>query len=569
MKNVYVHAFATSVFFTLLAGCVVEPQDLADEVVVDEDLDTVEDSVNSSCPSDIIVGEGTPLASIGSCGKLVYRTYANRGESNVVNRLPDFSYAGYRRGGVAIPTIAAKATVSPGSGDDRARIQAAIDKVSAMPAGADGFRGAVLLKKGHYELSDSIKITTSGVVLRGEGQGTDGTVLVATAAKQYDLVEVQGAGSGFGEVSGTRKRITTSFVPVGSRTFEVESAAGYEVGDRIVVVRQPNQAWIDALGAKPYGWTPSAYEIDHPRKITAIDGKKITIDIPIVDTIENKYGGGFVYASAVEGRIRLVGVEDIRLESKYASATDEKHGWTAVRFGRTTDSWVRRMTAAYFGYGAVMVADQSAFLTVEDSAHLDPKSKIEGGRRYSFYVEDGLGVLFQRNLARESRHAFVTGSGVTGPNVWLDCVSANAHADDGPHHRWATGLLFDNTKGNELDVQNRQDSGSGHGWAGAQTMFWNTSADSIIADAPRGAMNWAVGVTGTKAEGKWAAEEPFGIWSSHNNPVSPRSLYLQQLEDRKGKTAVDAITLPAQRAGRIWTKLSTWTGGERLSDHLK
>lgn len=41
----------------------------------------------------------------------------------------------------------------------------------------------------------------------------------------------------------------------------------------------------------------------------------------------------------------------------------------------------------------------------------------------------------------------------------------------------------------------------------------------------------------------------------------PRSLYLQQLEDRLGPEAVEAITIPEQRYGRIWDQLSEW-GGE-------
>ena len=56
-------------------------------------------------------------------------------------------------------------------GDDRARIQAAIDVVSALPADASGHRGAVLLRAGTYEVGDTITISTSGVILRGEGQG--------------------------------------------------------------------------------------------------------------------------------------------------------------------------------------------------------------------------------------------------------------------------------------------------------------------------------------------------------------------------------------------------------------
>jgi hypothetical protein len=550
--------------FALLAGCAAGPVDPGEV----EDFGTEEDGV-ASCPSDVIVGEGQPLASMGSCGKLVYRTYANRGQSNADNRLPDFSYAGYRGGGVAIPDVPVVETVEPASGDDRARIQAAIDKVAQKPLNDKGLRGAVLLKKGQYQVSDTLHIKASGVVLRGEGQGDSGTVILATAAKQYTVVDVQGSGSGLGEVSGTRTRITTPFVPVGSRTFEVDSAEDFAPGDTIVVLRTPNDAWIDALGMGKFGWDAGSYASEHPRKITAVSKDKITVDIPIIDTMEKKYGGGYIYKSKVEGRIRNVGVEDIRFDSKYSGATDEKHGWTAVRLARATSSWVRRITAVHIGYSAVTIDDESAYNTVEDSAHVDPVSKVEGGRRYSFYVQSGTGNLFQRNFTRSSRHSFVTGSKVNGPNVWLDCLAVDTHSDDGPHHRWATGLLFDNTRGDELKVQNRKDSGSGHGWAGAQVLFWNARAETLVCDAPRGAMNWAIGCTGDKSDGDWAPEEPFGLWSSLDKPVTPRSLYLQQLKDRRGVAAVDAITLPKQREGRIWKELSTWAGEGRLSNLLK
>ena len=47
------------------------------------------------------------------------------------------SNAGYGGGGAALPNVQARVAVEPGEGDDSARIQAAIDQVSAMPQNAD------------------------------------------------------------------------------------------------------------------------------------------------------------------------------------------------------------------------------------------------------------------------------------------------------------------------------------------------------------------------------------------------------------------------------------------------
>jgi hypothetical protein len=113
----------------------------------------------------------TSLVYPGTDGKLVYVA------DSMGNKIPDFSNAGYKGGGVPVPYVAIKATLWPVVGDNSANIQAAIDKVSALPLDASGFRGAVLLKIGLYKLEKPLYIKASGVVLRGEGMSDIGTIL--------------------------------------------------------------------------------------------------------------------------------------------------------------------------------------------------------------------------------------------------------------------------------------------------------------------------------------------------------------------------------------------------------
>src|SRR5687767_13811245 len=77
-------------------------------------------------------------AYFGADGKLVYEKDA------LGNRNVDFSHAGYMGGGVAIPNVPVKRTLTTTGADQTAAIQAAIDEVSAMPL-VNGVRGAVLL----------------------------------------------------------------------------------------------------------------------------------------------------------------------------------------------------------------------------------------------------------------------------------------------------------------------------------------------------------------------------------------------------------------------------------------
>lgn len=490
-------------------------------------------------------------------GSLSYAPFAMEGQTNAVNLIPDFSHAGYKGGGVALPDVPVVITLSPSDGDDTEMIQAAIDEVEAMEPDANGFRGAVLLEAGCYELEGQLFIEHSGVVLRGEGQGLYGTVLHANLEVKHDFITIQGTGGGFDRISSSKQEITTPYVPLGTSSFDIEDASAYSVGDTIVVRRTPNQLWIDDTGMEEIGWTPSSYTIDHERVITGIAGNTITINVPIVDVMEEQYGGGEIYKASVPGRIRQCGVENLRIQSIYDpnDIADEDHAWIGVLLSRVTDSWVKNVTGQYLGFGTVTIRDESNFNTIQECAAIEHKSPVSGGRRYSFNINDGMGNLFQRNYTRNGRHDFATGSRVTGPNVFLDSYSAQMFSDTGPHHRWATGLLFDNIRGGEMRVRNRGTSGSGHGWAGNTTMFWNLNSvvGNIWVESPPSGMNWGIGCVGVEQTGD-------GYWEHWNAPVQPRSLYLQQLEDRLGPAAVASIAIPEQLAGNIYELLGNWAG---------
>jgi hypothetical protein len=93
--------------------------------------------------------------------------------------------------------------------------------------------------------------------------------------------------------------------------------------------------------------------------------------------------------------------------------------------------------------------------------------------------------------------------------------------------------------------------GSGHGWAGAQQVFWNCETSSICVQQPPTAQNYAIGCTGMVSKGSFGGRKP-GYYESHDTHVAPRSLYLKQLEDRLGASAVKNITIEEQRNGSIY-----------------
>jgi hypothetical protein len=488
------------------------------------------------------------------------------------NRILDFSNSGYGGGGVRLPAVQARVAVEPGDGDDSARIQAAIDQVSAMPQNADGIRGAVLLKRGRFEVGTTLAIRASGVVLRGEGQGDDGTILFATGATRRDVLT---AGGPAGRVLlSTRTAIADLFVPSGARSFHVDDASGFKVGDPVIVRRQGNDRWIhyiamDQIVERPGGspnetsqWGPFALDFD--RIITAIDENVVTIDAPLANSIERRWGGAELITYDDPDRIEQVGIENLRVEVEFDPSVtltrdgqpyfaDENH---AVRFAvldNIKNAWVRDVTTQYLEHSLVNVLRQAKWVTVQDSSAIDMVSRIDGGRRYNFALAGQL-TLVQRCHAETARHAFVVDSRVPGPNVFLDCDSVNEFATSEPHHRWSVGGLFDNIK-SDIAIQDRGWLGSGHGWAGANYVAWNTEGD-LVAQQPPTAQNYAIGHVGRKVN-------PFlpnnddrrpradGYWEHLGLHVTPRSLYLQQLQERAGTEALTNIERTSVGGGSL------------------
>lgn len=482
-------------------------------------------------------------------GRLTYRA-DGRG-----NTIPDFSRAGYGGGGAALPSLPVRRTLSPqSSGDDEARIQAALDEVGALPPDERGHRGAVLLRRGLYRVSGQLRIGASGVVLRGEGQGEDDTVLLATGTARRTLIVVGAVGVRREEIDGSRRKVTDTYVPWSARALAVSGTDGLAVGDRIVVHRPSTEEWIRELGmdrirnrpGTPAGttkmWSPGGYDLHIERTIVAIDGRQLTLDAPVMIALEDRFGGASIYLYT-HIRNRENGIENLRIVSEYVrgrEAEDEAHAESAIHLDHVENAWVRDVTVRHFS-GGILARYDALFTTIQDCTYIDPVSVITGGRRYA-YVLDGQYGLVQRCTATNARHGFMTGARVRGPNVFLDGASLQSHSDSGPHHRWAVGILYDSIRDSkELNVQDRQYAGSGHGWAGAQNVFWNCRSPSFVVQQPPAAQNYAIGCVGEISPGQWNRDAASGVIDSHGHPVAPRSLYLTQLAERLGSAAVSAI----------------------------
>lgn len=493
------------------------------------------------------------------------------------NVVPEFSMAGYRNGGVALPVAPVLERLAPvaDSADESVRIQAALNRVANAPADpATGVRGAVLLTRGSYRCGETITIP-AGVTLRGEGAHATGTVLIATmlpekgAEAKSTLLQLTSKGSL--PIVGPAHAVLDESVPIGAKHLSVKNAGAFEVGDEIIIVRAPSEAWIHdlqmdriKLSAGGKQWAPEIFVVRWQSRVDAIAGDRLTLDSPVLCALERRYGGAKVYACGPDTRGRAAAVENIRLESVYEKGhetEDECHAWNAISIGYVVDSWVRDVTALHFAYACINIGRTAARITVQDCAMIDPVSLLTGGRRYSF-VGGGQYCLFQRCYTRNGRHDFVTGAQNVGPTVFLDCLSEEAHSDIGPHHRWSCGQLYDNVKGGAIHVQDRGGAGTGHGWAGNAQVLWNCEARRLICQKPwpASAQNWAIGCSGEDGKPLQSSRLP-GLWFSRDTPVSPRSLYLAQLRARitasrgDGDVSIRSVTTPEQAQGTVWAHL--------------
>lgn len=507
----------------------------------------------------LTVAIGSPLPSFGQAtsawvyydhGRLHYATDA------LGNRIMDYSSAGYRGGGVSLPRrVPARITVSPSGGDDTAAIQAAVDTVSALQPDWRGFRGAVLLAPGTFNVSATLHITTSGVVLKGSGSGAGGSILTMTGSP-FTLLAVSGSGS---YTRGTPVTVTDSYVPSGTRTFTVSDASGFHVGDNILLSRPVTAAWVSFMGmdmlvrnGKPQTWIAPRSEILTDRSVADIDGNQITLDVPVTDSFDSQFlspPGGSVATYTFDGRISKVGVEHLSIVAPAHEVTGTLY--QALTMSSVRNGWVRDVSAQDTE-NSFTLSNTNKEITLDAVRVVHTYAQSNSAAPADFALS---GTQILANNCAVTGHGntwpFVSQAEVTGPVVIL-----KGYADDrgfGPHQRWATGLLCDACQfpnsytGDKAGVaySNRGNFGSGQGWDAGWSVAWNVTTTDFLIQAPPGTDNWCIGCTGTvlseAAPGGDGTILPNGIYDSLGTPVTPGSLYLAQLKQRLGTEALRHI----------------------------
>ena len=476
----------------------------------------------------------------------------------------DYSTCGYHASEQVVPDVAVAAYVEWQEGDCSPLIQQAIDYVSGLKADSNGYRGAVLLGEGTFRLDKSLRLETSGVVLRGMGR--DKTRLVKHGVDRGALLYIEGEPSKGGLSKGVKRSergvtgsergvtfdvqdtlfITADLITAGSTAIPIRysqtsnlksqiSNLKSQISPRITIVRPCTWEWIESLGMEDFGggldytgWKPTDIELRWDRTIIDVRGDTIFLDAPITTAITKEFGGAYIVRGEHEGEITECGVENLTLESAVNdwNPKDEDHCWDAIYINNVRDCWVRRINFRHFAGSAVNLQRQTSRITVEDCIAQEPVSEIGGWRRQVFLTR-GQQTLFQRCISRQGIHDFAAGFCAAGPNAFVQCEGEESLGFSGSIGSWASGLLFDivNIDGNDLRFANLEQFQFGTGWNTANSMFWQCTASTIECYSPDT-------LNRSSAHGCWGTLTGNGNWTSSNDHVQPRSLFYEQLEKR-------------------------------------
>ena len=467
------------------------------------------------------------------------------------NHIPDYSYVGYKNGEEALPDVEVVKEISPIAGDNTAHIQAAIDEVEALALNANGHRGALLLLPGEYSVSGELIINSSGVVLRGSGDGEDAasnTIIIGAGniPDERTLIRIgTNNKSGFGgQVAGTRQDIVSPYIPAGSRTIEVADASVYNIGDNIIIKHPSTAAWIEAVDnggvATDDPWEPNTINLVFNRHITSIEGNKIQVATPIYDILDRSLSQSYVYIYNGNSQLKECGIENLRIFVESSGVTGRDHVKVGINMIGVDNSWVQGVTILRVSDQGVKF-DEATRCSVIDTNVLDMHGPISGGWRYNFEVTDFCNnILFENCVASNGRHTFVA-NGASDVNgiVFTNCSSSGDYTRSESHRRWGQGILWDNitwTNTNTtgiLGLHNRGSYGTGHGWTVTNGVAWNIDAPSnqIAIQKPPIGQNYAIGCDAT-VNGDGPFSHPAGYIEGTGEDLLIQSLYLAQLEDR-------------------------------------
>jgi len=465
------------------------------------------------------------------------------------DRLPDFSFAGYRHGEKPLPNVPPGISVNAfgakgdGQADDTAAFVRALAEVKS---------GAIEVPPGRYRITGLLEITRPNVVLRGAGP--EQTVLFFPTPLN-DLKPNWGAtttgektsnyswSGGFITVRGNwqSKKLTDITAPAkrGDQAVTVNSAAGLRVGQEIEVYQTdtPDNTLARQLyagDAGPVTNLKGRARTSLVSRITVINGNRVTLDRPLRCDVRLEWKP---QVRAFSPTVTETGVENLTVEfpqTPYQGHFTEL-GFNPVALTSVAHCWVRNLRVVNADSGPFI---GGAFNTVDglvlESARPRDKQNCDGHHGVSLGGTDNLLTNF--DLQVRFIHD-LTVSGFCSGNVISRGRGTDLSLD---HHRQAPNEnLF-----TELDAGAgtrlwKCGGGAALGkHCGARGTFWNIRSARALAYPPAGFGPPSMNIVGLETT-QPAETDLGGKWFEVIPPLKlqPQNLHAAQLQRRLGSQA--------------------------------
>ena len=525
-----------------------------------------------------------------------WRTFAAAEDRSPADILTDYSYAGYAHGERGIPSVAGrifKVTDFGAIPDDLKSDELAIRNAVAAAEKAGG--GVVLFPAGRFlvwanrDHVESIRISSSNIVLRGAGSSEGGTLIRAIhsgyGAGPYpvpktgpDFVaipyifafeparEKTSADAGASAVSKTPapKKLSaklTGAVKRASFLLPVESTEGFSAGDWISLKAKSKNFSADMLaGQEPDAtWTrlTAGIEIAEYHQIREVRENELLLCEPVLVAVGADYGARVDRITMME----QVGVEDIAFEGAWRadfvhhrSALDDE-GWDALVFDGVGHGWVRR--CAFLNLNSGIYLKRSSACSLLQNRF----SGAMGHYNAAVRSDSSFNLMGLSSDTAGSLHGLSSGNRSSGTAIWRWSLAQNQSVDSHGNGPYATlvdrvdGGTFTKSGGPAPSFPNH------FNWL----VFWNFSYDGNdsspvnLWEAARVNAKFVkplfVGLHGKEII---LTPDALGANESPGRAVVPESLYEAQLQLRL-KTSPAWVA----EARREWDTLR----GQKLPDH--
>jgi hypothetical protein len=358
---------------------------------------------------------------------------------------------------------------------------------------------------------DVVNVLESNVIIDGEEILTDKDSCIKVIGPKIKIL--------------TKYTLDKNFYSSGTSIFEIQNHK-LNPNDDVIISYTTNKAWLQKLNMTSY-WK-SGITMQWFAKVKSINSNIVTLDSPITYSLNKKYGSFFL-ASYKNNRIKNIIIKNITIRT-----TSRKEQTSGIYLENCENVLIENVKI--YGYDrGVKISDGSNHVTVKNCIVYEANTPVEGGNRYAYEIDGGNNCLVENCVAYKSRHPYAGGGRCCGPHVFYNCkaIQNMKNATSQPHRLWGNGFLYDNIEeSNGIDFENREDSGSGHGWAAANCIAWNCKS-KIVCENPPTARNFAIGcVGGRNTFYKGNVGRPMHTMISEGNRVIPESLFLYQKEKK-------------------------------------